>query len=183
MARFLVFFISGIQTKGLGRILAFNCALECFPMNISEIITPSRIELNLTLRTKHELLEYLPGILLRNGDTDDIHEVRRVIFERERLMSTGIGYGIALPHGKTNSVKKTTAALITLSSAIDYDSLDGLPVQIIVMLVGKEDQVSTHLKLLSKISRLISSDSFRYYALNATKPEQIHKLLVQADEE
>ncbi len=151
-------------------------------MNISEIITTSRIEVNVPIHSKDELLEYMPGILKRNGDIDDIHEVRRIIFEREKLMSTGIGHGIALPHGKSNAVKQTSAALVTLAAPIDYDALDNEPVQIVVILVGKEDQVSTHLKLLSKISRVVSSESFRHEALNAKRPEDIHALLVRADQ-
>ncbi len=151
-------------------------------MNISDIITTSRIEVNVPIRTKDELLEYLPGILLRNGDIEDVHEVRRIIFERENLMSTGIGHGIALPHGKSKAVKQTSAAMLTLAEPIDYDALDGEPVQIVVILVGKEDQVSTHLKLLSKISRIVSSDAFRSEALHAKRSEDIHELLVREDQ-
>ncbi len=150
-------------------------------MNISDIITPSRIEVNVPIHSKDELLEYMPGILKRNGDIDDIHEVRRIIFERENLMSTGIGHGIALPHGKTNAVKQTSAALLTLAEPLDYESLDNEPVQIVVILVGKEDQVSTHLKLLSKISRIVSSESFRNEAVHAKKPEDIHALLLRSE--
>ena len=152
-------------------------------MNISDIITPSRIEVNVPLTSKDAVLEYMPEILLRNGDIDDIHDVRRVIFDREKLMSTGIGLGVALPHGKSNSVKNSSAALLTLANAIDYDSLDNQPVQIVVILVGKENQVSTHLKLLSKISRVVTSNAFRHAALNSSSPEQIHSLLIAADEE
>ncbi len=151
-------------------------------MNISDIITPSRIELKVAIQSKDELLEYMPNILKRNGDIEDLHEVRRIIFERERLMSTGIGHGIALPHGKSNAVRKTSAALVTLANPIEYESLDGEPVQIVVILVGKEDQVSTHLKLLSKISRVVSSDSFRAAALSAERPEDVFALLERADQ-
>lgn len=151
-------------------------------MKISEIITPSRIRVNVPLQSKDEILESLMDILNKNGDIDDILEVRRVIFERESLMSTGIGYGIALPHGKTNAVKHTSAAMLTLAQPVDYDSLDGQPVNIAIMLVGKENQVSTHLKMLSKISRVIVSDAFRHYALEATSPEQLHRLFAEADE-
>ena len=87
-------------------------------MNISDIITPSRIEVNVPLSSKDAVLEYMPQILLRNGDIDDIHEIRRVIFDREKLMSTGIGYGVALPHGKSNAVKNSSAAMLTLASSM-----------------------------------------------------------------
>jgi mannitol/fructose-specific phosphotransferase system IIA component (Ntr-type) len=150
-------------------------------MKVSDVITPSRIEVRLSLQTKDELLEYLPEILARNGDVEDIAEVRRVIRHRESLMSTGIGHGIALPHGKSNSVRTTTAALVTLAEPMEYDSLDGEPIQLAVILVGKEDHVSTHLKLLSKISRVVASDWFKHEALAAETPEQIHELLVRAD--
>ncbi|MFM8473534.1 MAG: PTS sugar transporter subunit IIA [Candidatus Kapaibacterium sp.] len=150
-------------------------------MKVSDIITPSRIEVRSTIRSKEDLLNYLPEILARNGDVEDIAEVRRVILHRESLMSTGIGHGIALPHGKSKSVRHTTAALVTLAAPMDYDSLDGEPIQLAVILVGKEDQVSTHLKLLSKISRVVASDWFKHEALAAETPEQVHALLQRAD--
>lgn len=150
-------------------------------MKVSDIITPSRIEVRLSFQSKDELLRYLPEILARNGDLEDIDEVRKVIQRREGLMSTGIGQGIALPHGKSNSIHHTTAALVTLREPLDFDSLDGDPIQLAVILVGKEDQVSTHLKLLSKISRIVASDWFKHEALAAETPEQIHALLERAD--
>ncbi|MFM2133592.1 MAG: hypothetical protein RL156_873 [Bacteroidota bacterium] len=150
-------------------------------MNVSDVITPSRIEVRLDIHSKDDLLEYLPEILARNGDVENLDEVRRVIRDRENLMSTGIGHGIALPHGKTNSVHRTTAALVTLQEPISYDSLDGEPIQLAVILVGKEDHVSTHLKLLSKISRVVASDWFKHEALAAQTPEAIHALLQRAD--
>ncbi|MBX7155995.1 MAG: PTS sugar transporter subunit IIA [Candidatus Kapaibacterium sp.] len=151
-------------------------------MNIAEMLTPSRICLQVRAETKEEVLNELIGILEKNGDLEDVQEVTRVIFEREKLMSTGIGHGIALPHGKTNAVKHTSAAMITLAQPVDYDSLDNQPVQLAIMLVGKENQVSTHLKLLSKISRIIANESFRHYAIDAENAEQIHKLFEEADE-
>ena len=162
-------------------IQAPNQPVSAGRMNISDVITPSRIEVRLSVSSKDELLHYIPEILNRNGDVLDLEDVRRVILHREQLMSTGIGHGIAFPHGKTNAVVSTTAALVTLQDPIDYDSIDGEPVQLAVLLVGKEDQVSSHLKLLSKVSRVVASDWFRHEALQASTPEEVYALLVRAD--
>jgi len=151
-------------------------------MKIAEMLTPSRISLQVRAETKEDVLEELIKILNDNGDLEDVNDVRRVIFEREKLMSTGIGHGIALPHGKTNAVKLTSVSMITLAQPVDYESLDGQPIQLAIMLVGKENQVSTHLKLLSKISRVIANESFRHYAIGAQTAEEIHQLFSEADE-
>jgi mannitol/fructose-specific phosphotransferase system IIA component (Ntr-type) len=90
-----------------------------------------------------------------------------VIVDRERLMSTGIGNGVALPHGKSDVVDESIAAVATLASPIDYDSLDDKPVSIIILLVGPEGSVGLHLRLLSRISRMVGSEQFRSSLLTA----------------
>lgn len=151
-------------------------------MKVSELLTPSRILLRDTASNKEAILNRLLEILNQNGDIENLEETRSVIFNREQLMSTGIGHGVALPHGKTNFVRGTSAAMITLQQPVEYDSLDGQPVSIAIMLIGKEQSVSSHLKLLSKISRIIIGPGFHSTAMSSANSEELHKYLAQFDD-
>jgi mannitol/fructose-specific phosphotransferase system IIA component (Ntr-type) len=97
-------------------------------------------------------------------------------------MSTGVGKGFAIPHGRTNAVKDIIGALGKINEGIDYDSLDGNPVQLIFLLVGKDNLISTHIKLLSRISRLMNKDDFRHRLLEADTKEDIIKLFSEEEE-
>ncbi|MBL7999220.1 MAG: PTS sugar transporter subunit IIA [Candidatus Kapabacteria bacterium] len=151
-------------------------------MNLSDILTPSRIEVQQVCASKNDVLDTLLAILEKNGDIANVDDVRKVIWERENLMSTGIGHGIALPHGKSNAVQRVSASAITLAKPVDYESLDGKPVLLAIMLIGRENEVSTHLKLLSKLSRILISDSFRFEALKATTSDDLYRLFVHEEQ-
>jgi len=110
-------------------------------------------------------------------------EARKAVMEREKIMSTGIGKGFALPHGKTNHINETVGAFLTLAHPIDFNSLDQQPVSIVFMLIGRENTVGTHLRLLSRISRLMNSDSFRENILKSKTPEQIIDLFFKEEED
>ncbi len=151
-------------------------------IKISDILDPSCIELNLQLKDKTSALEHMVEILARNGKVKDVRALETVILEREKLMSTGIGNGVALPHGKTNVVDRSMAALATLSNPIDFDALDDKPVSIILLLVGTESNVGVHLRLLSRISRMVGSEHFRSQLLAARSIEDAHALLTSHEE-
>ena len=152
-------------------------------LNISDILTPRCIRLDLDVKDKHEALEALVALIGETGVVRDTAELRRVIFEREKLMSTGIGNGVALPHGKTNTVQRSVAALATLRQPIAFDSIDDQPVTIILMLVGTEGNVGMHLRLLSRISRTIGSDAFRTALREARTTDDVMELFASQDEE
>ena len=95
--------------------------------------------------------------------------------EQEK-MSTGVGKGFAIPHGKTNSVTEILAAFGKSKSPIDYNSLDGEPVHLIFLLIGKENLLAKHIKLLSRISRMMNNEEFRKKLVEADSKESILKL-------
>ena len=97
-------------------------------------------------------------------------------------MSTGVGKGFAIPHGKTNAVNEIIGAFGRIDEGIDYDSLDGNSVQLIFLLVGKDNLISTHIKLLSRISRLMNKDDFRHRLIEANNKEDIIKLFTEEEE-
>lgn len=125
----------------------------------------------------NEMIDHLEGC----SNVTSLEKVRKVVLEREKIMSTGIGNGFAIPHGKTNGVKEIVAVFGRLKDPIDFDSVDGKPVGLIFLLVGREDSVNDHIKMLSKISRIMSKQEVHDKLLNAQTSEEI--LNVFEDEE
>jgi fructose-specific phosphotransferase system IIA component len=152
-------------------------------LRISDILDPAAVVLQLDATDKASALEHMVDLLAASGKVSDVNELKRVILEREKLMSTGIGNGVALPHGKTNVVNTSLAALATLKTPLDFDSLDDKPVQIILMLVGTEGNVGQHLRLLSRISRMIGSEAFRSSLLSARSVNDVLELFASYEEE
>jgi mannitol/fructose-specific phosphotransferase system IIA component (Ntr-type) len=98
-------------------------------------------------------------------------------------MSTGVGKGFAIPHGKTNAVNDVIAAFGKTTRDIDYDALDGNPVHLVFLLVGRDDMVSKHIKLLSRISRLMNKDEFRERLVNSNSKEEIINIFKEEEEQ
>jgi mannitol/fructose-specific phosphotransferase system IIA component (Ntr-type) len=102
--------------------------------------------------------------------------------EIEKVLSTGIGKGFALPHAKSQYAKGFTAAFVTLSKPIDYESLDMEPVRLIFFLIGPENQIAMNLKFLSKISKIVNNDDNQKQLLSMKTNEEIWNLLAQLEE-
>lgn len=152
-------------------------------IKIADILDPACICLNMEAKDKVSVLNQMVDLLALNGKVHDRATLATVILDRERLMSTGIGNGVALPHGKTNVVDRSMAALATLRTPIDFDALDDKPVSIILLLVGTEGNVGVHLRLLSRISRMVGSEQFRTSLLNTKSIENVMTLLGTHEEE
>ena len=152
-------------------------------MKLTDILEDSCIQLNIEASDKTSVLTELVDVLAATGKVQDRDELLRVIIDREKLMSTGIGNGVALPHGKTNVVENSVAAIATLSTPIDFDSLDDKPVQIILLLVGTEENVGGHLRLLSRISRMVGSENFRSSLMAARTVEEARDVFASYEEE
>ena len=152
-------------------------------MKITNILAPSCIILGMQASTKDQVLEQMVDALFATGAISDRNELLRVITEREKLMSTGIGHGVALPHGKTKVASSSLAALATLHTPVGFDSLDDEPVSIVLMLVGTEGNVGVHLRLLSRISRMVGSEQFRQQLLAAPTPEDVIDMFSSYEEE
>lgn len=152
-------------------------------MKITDILQPSAILLNTAFTKKEDALDAMIDALVSGGHITKPDEARKAVFDREKIMSTGIGKGFALPHGKTNHITETVGAFMTLSEPLDFQALDQQPVTIIFMLIGRENTVGTHLRLLSRISRLMNKDSFRDSVSAAQTPEQVIALFAAEEEE
>lgn len=147
-------------------------------MRISEILKEDLISTNLKGNTKEEIINEMIDLLIKSSVSDKIidkEKVRNCIFEREKIMSTGVGNGFAIPHGKTDAVTDIVAAFGITEKPIDYQALDEKPVRLVFLLVARENMVGPHIKLLSRISRLMNKEEFRQKLLTLSSPAEILK--------
>ncbi len=150
-------------------------------MRISDILKEEVVVTNLNGTTKTEILNAMIDIAARSDRVIDKERMRSAIFEREKIMSTGVGSGFAIPHDKTDAVQDIVAAFAITENPIDYQSLDDQPVRLVFLLVGKDNSVGPHIKLLSRISRLMNKEEFRKKLLEAGTPSDV--LQIFKDEE
>jgi fructose PTS system EIIBC or EIIC component len=141
-------------------------------MRITDILNINSIKVNIVLETKDELLRKLVNLASASGNILDKKAVISEVLDRENIMSTGVGKGIALPHAKTNAIKGAIGALCVLKEPLDYNSLDEKPVRIAFLLLGEENNVGGHLRLLSMISRMMNNDGFRDRLLKAKTSQE-----------
>lgn len=150
-------------------------------MKISTILAPNTILVGLKVSNKSDLINALVNLANSTGKITDVESVRSEVIKREDIMSTGIGNGIALPHAKTNSVSDTICAIALLDSPIDYNAIDGEPISIAFLLLGRENNVGTHLRILSRISRFLSNEEKLNALKNCKSSDEVFKVFVDID--
>lgn len=146
-------------------------------MKISDILSLECISLNVKITEKNELLDYLVELASKSKNINDIELTRKAVFEREDVMSTGVGKGIAIPHAKTESISQTVASLVTLDEGIEYKSLDKRDVNIAFLLLSEPNNIGNHLRLLSQISRLLNNESLRDRILNSNNETEVFDII------
>jgi fructose-specific phosphotransferase system IIA component len=151
-------------------------------MKVLDLLNNNFIIPSLQGQTKEDVITELIDLFKDDPRVIDLEKVRDAVLEREKIMSTGVGKGFAIPHGKTNAVNDILAAFGKSNQPIEYDSLDGHPVNLVFLLVGKENLVSKHIKLLSRISRMMNKDEFREKLIKATTQEEILELFKKEEE-
>jgi mannitol/fructose-specific phosphotransferase system IIA component (Ntr-type) len=154
-------------------------ALGTYPLRLSEILTPSRIRVPLQAQSKEGVLRELVDLLVGgNGAAED---VLQAILERERQFPTGIGYGVAVPHGKTPALANLVVVAGTAPAPVPYETVDGQPVRLFFLLAGPESQAGAHVKALSRISRLVRREPIRARLLAAQTPDEFYRILCDAE--
>lgn len=151
-------------------------------MNIYSLLDKSTILANLEVSSKKELLNEMIEALSDQVSSEQLEDIRDAVFEREEIMSTGVGKSLAIPHGKVKSIDENLASFAKLKKPIDYNSIDGEPVQMVFLLVGPESKHTVHIKLLSRISRLMNSVSFRELLNDCDNPEDIYEAFLQEEQ-
>jgi fructose-specific phosphotransferase system IIA component len=150
-------------------------------MRIVDLLNEKVVRTNLAGTTKTEIINAMIDVAASQERVLDKERVREAIFEREKIMSTGVGAGFAIPHAKSDAVSDIVAAFAVTAQPIDYQSLDDQPVRIVFLLIGRENMVGPHIKLLSRISRLMNNEDFRKRLLDAKTPKDILEIFRQEE--
>ncbi len=129
-------------------------------MKICKRLRTEHIFLNIDLPDKDTVLKFVAGAFVKSGIVQDADALFKGLKHRERTMSTGVGGGICFPHASSSEAKEASILLIRLNSPVDYDSLDDLPVDIVLALVVPENETTLHLQILAGISRLCRRTDF-----------------------
>lgn len=152
-------------------------------MKISELLNPEAIVVDLKSTEKNALLEELTEALARVEKGLDRHLVVEVLKERERLGSTGIGEGVAIPHGKLKNIDHLMLSFGRSRDGIDFDAMDGRPAHLFFLLIAPEDSVGIHLKTLARISKLLKNPQTRQRLLNAENGKDLFRIILEEEDQ
>jgi fructose-specific phosphotransferase system IIA component len=150
-------------------------------MRLTEILKPQNIKIPLESKTKTEAIGELVNVLAASGDVTDAKKVLDAVLEREATRTTGIGNGLAIPHGKCAGTKDLVMAIGRAGTPIDFQAIDGRPVNIIWMLASPPDKTGPHIHALARISRLMTIDKFRAALLGAKTAQEAFDIIVQQE--
>jgi len=150
-------------------------------MRLTEIIKPENIKVPLLAKNKTEAIQELVNLLAANGEITDAKKVLNAVLERESTRTTGIGNGLAIPHGKTDGADHLVMAIGKPATPIDFQSIDGRPVNLIWLLSSPPDKTGPHIHALARISRLMTIDKFRQALAAATTGQEVFDIIAQQE--
>jgi PTS system nitrogen regulatory IIA component len=152
-------------------------------MKLPQIIDENNIIPELKAKDKKGVLEELAEVISRHEPSIDKGSLVKVLVERERLGSTGIGDGVAIPHGKMNGVTRPIISFGRSKQGLDFDSMDGQPTHLFFLLIAPEDSSSVHLQVLAKIAKILKNRDFRKKLMGPGTKKELYQTIVQTDEE
>jgi mannitol/fructose-specific phosphotransferase system IIA component (Ntr-type) len=150
-------------------------------LQLTELLTPDRVRIPLHAATKDALLRELVDIVAADENEAEQEEILRAVRERESVLSTGIGHGVAIPHGKSAVLPELRMAAGRTAVPVEFDALDGQPVALFFLLVGPETAAGPHIKALSRISRLVRRDDVRDRLIAAGTADEFLRALQEAE--
>lgn len=151
-------------------------------MKISQLLNKRSIIADLKAVDKKEAVKELAAAISTTTKASD-KQIAEVLMDREHLGSTGIGGGIAIPHGKLDLIESTVIGFGLSKSGVEYDSLDNKPVHIFFVLLTSENSTGNHLKVLAQISKLLKMDQFKNSLLTADSVDNIYNIILEQDED
>jgi PTS system nitrogen regulatory IIA component len=151
-------------------------------MKITDILDEASIIQDLRSTSKKGVLEELSSVLVSTGKLPDRDRAVEVLLEREKLGSTGIGDGIAIPHGKMKEIKELVTSFGRSTKGVNFESIDNKPTYLFFLLVAPENSAGIHLKALARISRLLKDPSFRNRLMEARDRGDLFRIIVEEDE-
>ena len=146
-------------------------------MNLLDIVTPDCIAVPLAATDKRGIIDELVDLLAKGGKVTDAAALKEAVWSRELTRSTGIGLGLAIPHGKCAGVGNLAMAIGKPREPIDFGAIDNKPVRLFVLLASPPDRTSDHIQALAKVSKLMLMEAFRESIYQATTREEVYELL------
>ena len=150
-------------------------------MKIIDLLQERAIKLNSSASSKEEAINQMINLISQTGNIVNKQEFKETVLKREKEGTTGIGEGIAIPHGKSRAVKKACLAAMVLPKGVEFEALDGKKVNLIFMIAAPENQENTHLEVLSRLSALLMDQALRENLKRAKTPEEFRKLINEAE--
>ena len=150
-------------------------------MKITDLINKDAIDLNVHISTKKELIKKATELMAQNGNIKDLEKYENLVLKREKEGSTGIGEGIAIPHGKGECITKPGLAAMVIPNGADFDALDGNKVNLLFLIAAPDTKDNIHLDVLSRLSTLLMDASFRENLLNAKSKDEFLKIIDNAE--
>ena len=150
-------------------------------MKITDLLNKNAIRLNGTFKNKEEVIDKLIELMTTNGNITDKEKYKKVVLKREEEGTTGIGDGIAIPHGKTDAVTKPGLSAIIVPDGVEFNALDGKPAKILFLIAAPDTKDNVHLDVLSRLSTLLMDTEFRKALLNAKTPEEFLMCIDRAE--
>ncbi len=150
-------------------------------MKITDLLTKKSINLNVKASNKKDVIEQAVELMEQNGNINNKEEYLKLVMKREEEGSTGVGEGIAIPHGKGNVISKPGLVAMVIPDGVDFESLDGKPVKLLFLIAAPDSKDNLHLEVLSRLSSLLMNEKFRKDLLNAKSKEEFLKIIDEAD--
>ena len=150
-------------------------------MKITDLLCKASVELNAQVSDKNSTIDKLVELMVTNGNITNKDEYKRVVMEREKEGTTGIGEGIAIPHGKSNVVLRPGLAAMVVPNGVEFNSLDGKPAKLLFLIAAPDTKDNVHLEVLSRLSTLLMDTKFRENLLNAKSVEEFISYIDKAE--
>jgi len=165
---------------GAGRYVPLAQALGRFrPLLLTRVLAPNRIKVPITGQDKASVLRELVALVADNGD--QFGDILEAVEARESVLSTGMGHGVAIPHGRSSTVADLRVAAGSAAAPVAFDALDGEPVRLFFLLVGPDRDAASHVKVLSRISRLMREEWLRERLVAARSGEEFYRVLCESE--
>lgn len=166
--------VAGAITRYTHRFL---CSVDETPMKLTDILTPECVKVPMTATDKEAAIAELVDLLSDHNRLTDRDLMLQAVLERERTRTTGIGHGLAVPHGKALGCNELVMAVGKPAVPLDFQSIDKQPVQVIVLLASPPDQTGPHIQALARISRLMTMEKFRNAMFRASSGDELYGII------
>jgi PTS system nitrogen regulatory IIA component len=151
-------------------------------VKITDFLTPDRVIADLTEKEKSAVLKEMAGQLAGSESGLDATQILKVLQDREKISTTAIGEGVAIPHGKLPNVQKVSALFARSLQGVDFASLDGEPTTLFFTLIAPQDAAADHLKALARISRLLKDPDLRRRLMAAANSQELYNIIAVEDQ-